>query len=460
MPLLSSREVWHEDENPDLSVSPIAKRQHNQSGKVQAIASRPKLDTGNEQPSKEQFQREAVLLSFCDPLADRCLQLQDLSTREWRKLLEWLDISGLALYFLDRLVEMHLCHLLPPVVIARLHQNLIDNTLRTSGMIAESVAIQQQFQKARLSYAALKGFSLSPCSVPRPELRHQFDLDFLVAEKSAPEARQILERRGYRLCAISGRSWEFKINEMPDVSLKDLYKDSPGRSVELHVEADIPGGPSMLERKEEREFHGISMPVLSPVDLFLGQGLHVYKDICSEFLRVAHLLEFRRHVLARRHDDAFWNELRSVAAENPRASLGLGVVTQLITHVMGIFAPEALTSWTVQRLPRPALLWIEIYGHNAVFKTFPGNKRYLLLQRELEAAGVPAKRSLQRALLPLRLPPPVIRASTNESPLLRIRRYRLQVKHIFFRLRFHIVEGIRYSWESRRWQQKIKRVVR
>jgi hypothetical protein len=296
--------------------------------------------------------------------------------------------------------------------------------------------------------------------VPRPELRHQFDLDFLVMEKSAPEARQVLELRGYRLCAISGRSWEFKINEIPGVSLKDLYKDSPGRSVELHIEADIPGAPSMLERKEEREFYGISMPVLSPVDLFLGQGLHVYKDICSEFSRTAHLLEFRRHVLARRHDDAFWNELRSVAAENPRASLGLGVVTQLITHVMGIFAPEALTSWTVERLPQPVLLWIQIYGRSAVFKTFPGNKRYLLLQRELEAAGVPIKRSLRRALLPLRLPPPVIRASANENLLLRIRRYRLQVKYILFRLRFHIVEGIRYSWESRRWQQKIKRGVR
>lgn len=460
MPLPSSREAWYKDENRDQFVSSVVKQQRNQSERVQTIASRPKPNTDNQQLSKEQSQREAVLLSFCNPLADRCLQLQDLSTREWRRLLNWLDISGLALYFLDRLAELQLRHMLPPVVIARLHQNLIDNTLRTSGMIAESVAIQQQFQKARLSYAALKGFSLSPCSVPRPELRHQFDLDFLVAEKNAPEARQILERRGYRLCAISGRSWEFKINEIPGVSLKDLYKDLPGRSVELHVEADISGGSSMLERKEGREFYGISMPVLSPVDLFLGQGLHVYKDICSEFLRAAHLLEFRRHVLARRQDDAFWNELRSVAAENLRASLGLGVVTQLITHVMGNFAPEALTSWTVQRLPPPALLWIEIYGRSAVFKKFPGNKRYLILQRELEAAGVPAKRSLRRALLPLRLPPLVTRASANENLSLRIRRYRQQVKQILFRLRFHIVEGIRYSWESRRWQQQLNRVVR
>ena len=91
-------------------------------------------------------------------------------------------------------------------------------------MIAESIAIQQEFQEARLSYAKLKGLSLWPSSVPRPELRSQFDLDFLVAEESAPEARKILEQRGYRLYVISGRSWEFKLNEKPGVSLKDLYK--------------------------------------------------------------------------------------------------------------------------------------------------------------------------------------------------------------------------------------------
>src|SRR5665213_2159624 len=220
--------------------------------------------------------------------------------------------------------------MLPPGVLTRLKQNLRDNVERTRGMIAESVALQQEFQKACLSYATLKGFSLCPSSVPKPELRHQFDLDFLIAEKNIFEARGILERRGYRLYTISGRSWEFKINEKPVISMEDLYKDLPGRSVELHVEANTPGRSSLLERLETREFHGIDMPVLSPVDLFLGQGLHAYKHICSEFSRTAHLLEFRRHVLVRRDDEAFWHELQSTAKENPRASLGLGVVTLLI----------------------------------------------------------------------------------------------------------------------------------
>ena len=256
--------------------------------------------------SGEQLLREAVLLTFCDPRPEQCARLENLSERQWKKLLRWLDISGLALYFLDRLVELQLCNVLPPAILTRFQQNLRGNTARTHGMIVESVAIQQAFQQAGLSYAVLKGFSLCPGSVPKIELRHQFDLDFLLAEESAGRARQILEAQGYHLHAISGRSWEFKINERPAFSLDDLYKDSPGRKVELHIETSVPDRHSVLKRIEKREFHGLNMPVLSPVDLFLGQGLHVYKHVFrEEFSRAAHLLEFRRHVLFRFHDDRF-----------------------------------------------------------------------------------------------------------------------------------------------------------
>lgn len=406
--------------------------------------------------SREQQIREAVLLSFCDPPPGECSRLRNLSSKEWNRLLTWLDTSGLALYFLERMTELHLCSIIPTPVYARLEQNLQDNVERTRGMIAESLAIQQSFQQAHLTYAMVKGFSFSPESVPRPELRHQLDLDFLMAEKSAPIARQILEDRGYRLYAVSGRSWEFKANETPSVSLKDLYKDRAGRSVELHLEADDPGHRSVLDRVQRREFHGMTAPVLSRVDLFLGQGLHVYKHVSSEFSRAAHLLEFRRHVLARREDGRFWSELRIAAEENPRAVLALGVVTLLITTMMGDFAPEELTSWTLRRLPPCARLWVEMYGREIVLGDFPGSKLYLLLQQQLEAGGVPAKRSLREVLLPSRLPPAVVRPSVNETMAGSLRRYRFQLRFVLFRLRFHIVEGLRYARESRRWRQRMK----
>jgi hypothetical protein len=409
---------------------------------------------------REQLLREAALLIFCDPLPEECRRLENLSHKQWQKVLHWLDISGLALYFLDRIMELQLDKMLPPDMLARLHQNLRDNTERTRGMINESIAIQREFQASGLLYATLKGFSLYPVPAPKPELRHQFDLDFLVTEECAPAARHILEHRGYRLYAISGRSWEFKINERPVFSMKDFYKDSPGRSVELHVRAMTPGSPCLLERVEKRDFHGINMPVLSPVDLLVGQGLHAYKHILSEFSRAAHLLEFRRHVLLYRDDSVFWSELQSVAEKDPRASVGLGIVTLLITHVMGDFAPEALATWTVGLLPQSERLWIELYGCRFVYDSFPGSKLYVLLQNELQPAGIPAKRSMLQALLPRRLPLAVVRAPVREGVPARIQRYRMQVRFILGRLRFHLVEGARFTWESYRWRQHMDRHMR
>jgi hypothetical protein len=325
-------------------------------------------------------------------------------------------------------------------------------------MIVESIAIQQEFQKVNLSYATLKGFSLSPHSVPRPELRHQFDLDFLVAQKSTTGAREVLERRGYRLCAISGRSWEFKRDDAPG-HIRDLYKNLPCRSVELHVEAEVPEYQSLLERVEMREFHGISTPVLSPADLFIGQGLHAYKHICSEFSRTSHLLEFRRHVLSRHGDDCFWKEVQSRLEENSQAYMGLGIATLLIASVMGDFAPEAFTNWTVHRLPKAARLWVDLYGGRIVFGDASGSKLYLLLQRELESEGVRQTRPLRQALLPSRLPPPVVRGVAGETLLVRMSRYRLQIYFVLLRLRFHIVEGLRYFCESYRWRKYMSRVI-
>lgn len=409
---------------------------------------------------REELIRAAVLRVFCDPVPEECSQFKRLSGAEWRRLLPWLDTSGLALYFLDRVSELGWCHLLPQAVLSRLRQNLLDNAERMRGMIAESAAIHREFQNAGLRYAMLKGFSLWPCSVPKLNLRSQLDLDFLTAPECAPEARRILEGRGYRLQAISGRSWEFKTADVPSRLLKDLYKAVGYRCVELHLDTSAQSLASPLARVETREFYGASLPVLSAADLFLGQGLHLYKHVRSEFLRAAHVIEFRRHVIARRYDSRFWAEVRSIAGEDPRTWWALGAVTLLITRAAGEFAPEALTGWTVDRLPASVRLWVELYGCRSALALFPGSKLYLFLQRELESAGVPAKRPLRHALLPLRLPPAIVPITVSESLPVRIHRNSLQIRFVLFRLRFHVVEGCRYFLESFRWRRRIEGLAR
>lgn len=409
--------------------------------------------------SGEQRIHEAVLSSFSDQVPNQINLLLQLSPTKWKRLLHWLDINGLALYFLDRFDQLELLDALPKLIVEGLQRRMKDNTQRTCGMVDESVAIQFEFQKAALSYAVMKGISLSPWSVPRPELRHQFDLDYLLAEQNASEARRILERRGYRLFAVSGQTLEFKINETPNVSMKDLYKDLSYRSVELHLESGTAAGQvSRLDRVWYREIQGITMPVFSPVDLFLGQAMHAFKDVCSAFCRAAHLLEFYRHVLVRREDDAFWHELRARTADDRKTCFAIGVLTYLITSIMGNFAPEALTAWTVEVLPLPMLLWVDWYGRRTTFGKHPGTKFYLILQKEFEVAGVSTKRATKKSLLPTRLPPAVVRAAADETFLTCIVRHRVQIRFIFSRIRFHLVEGLRYAIESYRWRRRLDRL--
>jgi hypothetical protein len=404
--------------------------------------------------------RAAVLKCFCDSSLEPWSRFDRLSSNDWQRLLHWLDVSGLALSFLDRILELQLRHRLPPAIVARLEQNLRDNTERTLDMIAESTAIQIEFQRASFSYAVLKGFSFCPIAVPRPELRSQLDLDFLIAEKDAPEARRILESRGYQLHAVSGRSWEFKTPYTHKGTLADLYKALPFHCVELHLETGSESRNSLLERVERRDFNGITTPVLPAADLFFGQGMHLFKHVCSEFSRTAHLLEFWRHVVARRDDPAFWQKVKTIAEASPRAALGLGVVTLLTTRTMSDFAPDAFTCWTVDRMPAAVRLWVELYGYRSVLGDFPGSKIYLLLQRELEIAGIGPKRSAREVLLPLKLPPPIAIAPEDESLLERFRRYRGQFKFVFFRLSFHSVEGLRYLRERMRWRRKLSELQR
>jgi len=407
--------------------------------------------------SREQRIHEAVLLSFLIPVPGQIEQLLMLSPKEWQRLIRWLDVSGLALYLLDRFIQLELLDEMPKSTVDDLQQRMKNNAQRTHGMLDESVAIQREFQRAGLCYAVMKGVSLCPSSVPRPELRHQFDLDYLIAEKSAPEARRILERRGYQLYAVSGQTWEFKINETPNISINDLYKDLSYRAVELHLETNRAGQISRLDRVQYREMLGIIMPVFSPVDLFLGQAMHAFKDVSNTFCRTAHLLEFYRHVLAQLENDVFWRELRVRVEDCPRTCLGIGLVTYLITSIMGDFAPEALTAWTVEVLPPSARLWVDLYGRRTVFGKHPGTKLYLLLHRELEAAGVSTISPVNKSLWPSRLPPTIIRPTADETLSTRIARYRVQARFIFSRLRFHVVEGFRYAIESCRWRRHLNR---
>lgn len=420
---------------------------------------------------KEELRR-AVLRVVSNASPDGLVLLASTNDREWHELLRWLDISGIALYLYDRLRGLGQDSILPDSVRRRLKENLADNTKRTRQMTAEAVAIRDAFDHARLSFALLKGLSLSPDSVVRPELRSQLDIDFLVGPGDMTTARGILESRGYYLHAVSGRSWEFKTHAVPSGSMRDLYRDVPWRSVELHAELADRGDELRLTRAERHLAGGVEMPVLCASDRFIEQGLHLFKHVSSASYRASHVVEFHRNLMARNGEESFWRKVEARAAETGAAFWALGAVTLLAEQMLGECAPERFTRWTVERLSARVRLWVEVYGWRAALNDIPGTKLYVLLARELEREGLETRnsvgspmmeselsvelRSARGAIIPRRLPQMVVRGEPGEPLLKKALRFRLQLRFILVRLRFHVVEGLRLAMESLHWRKRLK----
>jgi len=403
---------------------------------------------------------EAVVASFRDS-ADRAWdRLCIFSQHDWARSYHWLDASGLALYFLDHIKKLGIEGALPDPVLARLHQNHADNKLRSAWLFGEFAAINQSFQQAGVVYCNVKGFSLSPESCPDPTLRCQLDLDFLVDGRYLTLCQSILAESGYKLTAATETTWEFKAGASELVRIEDHYKVKPQRSVELHFASTSHGvgapiRDERLDRLTYRTWNGVTFPALSDGDLFVGQALHVFGHLRGSSTRLAWLLEYRHNVLAHSNDERFWDEVLERSARHPQAPIGIGLVTLLTSQIFGIDSPSGLDSWTLESLPVPVARWAEIYGRQALLADFPGTKLYMILEDQLALNDSSWRARRRRSLLPLHRAPRIVHPGPGDTFWKLIRGEFNQMRFVLFRVRFHVVEGLRYLRESRRWKKQM-----
>jgi hypothetical protein len=414
--------------------------------------------------SRSQRLKEAILASFYSPASEVQIRFDGFTASDWERIFFWLDISGLALYLLDRLIllERELC--LPESVRQRLERNLIENRARTEELFKEAVAISHAMESQHISFAVLKGITLAPDSVPDCALRSQTDLDFLVASGDAGAAQRVLQEFGYTARAFSGRTIEFKAGALGNPDIGNIYRVHSQRAAELHLLADSKNNKGLkcdrLTRARARCFDGMMIPALVPADALVQQGLHLFKHLCGEHTRASWVLEFWRHVQSRRGDLGFWNEVKSVAEAEPQASVALGASTLLATLAFGgESAPEALTRWTIDCLPFAVRLWVETYGCRVLTAGSPGNKLYLILRQQLPQSHG-ATTNFLHLVFPLHLPPPITSSQPGEGFMTRLGRCRIEISHVFARMLFHLVEGMRYAVEAARWQRRLAEAAR
>ncbi len=395
---------------------------------------------------------QAVIDTFGDLDAHSCRrQFSRFGLQDWRQSLHWLDASGLALYFLDRLKDLGAQDAIPFSILNALEMRVIDNKQRTAQLFEEFQLLNEMFTSAGLPYANVKGFAIAPDYCRDPSLRCQFDLDFLVSVSHSQQCRAILEDLEYRVTGSNNNVLEFKAGEPYVPSIRELYKPRGQRSVEVHF---VPASSLTTGHRptdiQNRKWNGTVFPAPSDAQTFLLQAQHLLRHMRSEWTRISWLLEFKTFVTDRYTDQRLWQDVYSLASSVPDGSLAIGAAIRLATVAFGPFAPAQL-SWASRAIANPVKLWFDRYGRTILLSDFPGTKLYLLLDRQLSTndagGGV-----LLRKLIPLH-GPPRIAYRPDRGFAARFRAGVAEARFVLFRLRFHIAEGLRYLIEAQRWKR-------
>ncbi len=384
--------------------------------------------------------------------AEHRTRLEQVSARRWMRSLRWLDASGLALYFLQRLQSLGLDDAIPNTIFCLLENRHADNERRTAWLFEEFLKLNDAFHQAGIAYANLKGFALIPDYCANLSLRYQTDFDFLIARRDASKVSAVLARLGFSVIACNEQVMEFKTDAGHTPRLSQLYKPRRQRSVEIHFcdDASAEFHSELLQRTRTATLHGHAFPSLAAEDMFLSQCHHLFRHLRSEWTRVSWLLELKHCVAKRRDDICFWNAVQLRATQTRESAMAVGVATRMADRAFGVVARSALASSRDEMVPPAVEAWIDRYCNEVLFATFPGSKLYLLLEEAV--GGEQTAAMVREKLFPKQAPAPIVGAPSR-GIVERLRAKATQWNYFLFRLRFHIAAGLQYLVESRRWNR-------
>jgi putative nucleotidyltransferase-like protein len=382
---------------------------------------------------------------------------------EWSHALDWLDLSGLALYFWEKLKVVGARKHLPAHVRTHLSKCYEENCLRVESIREESAALNKMLDGAGIQYAVLKGLTLVPDYCPDPALRTQYDHDYLIQPDNLARVESLLQRSGY-IPKVTDEDYHIvyvrPVSEaIASRRLMGLYSARLERPVELHTalwdpaeeRINIPLPEDFLNRLQKRRWQGFEYMALSDEDALIFQVLHAFRHILRNWCRLSTFLEFSHFLSRRASDTDFWFRFRDRSTNLRWVPEASATVFRIAQNLFGGFIPTDLNPQVAPKFSAVLDLWIERYGLPGALANFRDSKNSLFLHREFVVDRSAWTVVWRRRLFPLRRPHHLPKVLANQQAR-RLTKKWTQCLHGLQRFQFHAFSAAYYAWEYPRWQ--------
>jgi hypothetical protein len=392
--------------------------------------------------------------------------LRSCNITETRKLLLWLDQSGLALHFFHRLQHENALDLVSAGLRQALQQRSQQNRVRAHAILNEFSNLSDTFTKHGVRYSALKGFTLIPEYCSDLYLRHQTDFDFLIAPASAKDAQRALIACGYEL-QESGACGEMTFGTplLRFPSRHDnIYRVPWHRQVDLHTmlwhEAHCVsiGAPTdCLNRVQRKSLQGASFPALAEDDMFLLQVFHAFQHLLGSWIRLSWLFELDHFLGNHEQDAALWHAVRDRAGEDVRLKRAFGLILHLTNQIFPRRIPPILEEWCLVPRPRSAEAWVREFGVEWAISDLPGKKLTLFVHRDFVNDASLWRKYLWGRIFPMRLKSS-LELRTHLSLKVRVKAKVSLCVYALGRIIFHVREMASLAVETIRWRRALRSV--
>lgn len=394
--------------------------------------------------------------------------LRHASTREWQRTITWLDHSGLALYFLQR-VEASGVNSLPGDVLGQLRQRRKSNEQRVTRLKEIFESINRGFERNGVRYAVLKGFSLTPEYYADPCNRAQSDLDYLIARNSITDAQNILSEQGYLLKRQEGDELSFWIPAPEPTDAAQQYSPNGPWMVELHLSTwdqslfRIPlkvTEPSFSELRTH-QWNGLEFPCLPKPLAFAGQILHSFKHVLDGWIRLSWLFEIASFLRDQSDDSLFWQEFDQIVTAEPLLAEFVAIITCLAVDLFKSPVPEFVQKY-IQDLRPTVKIWLQEYASGWLFEKFPRHEICFFSRSKLSMFLKELYCSPQadhghedfRVLFPLHRLKRLVQRPNTQTTAMRSIIYK--TRWLALHSIYHAGATLRYMWELPRWRHRVQ----